>query len=375
MLQLFRAKKTGNHGFFLSLIIIVLLVSLFGSSAFAEKGWTFENGHFKSDQYLLEIPSAISTVKNEGDMTVLFGSEKGDIALAINIGSAEGVTLDNLIKKQNVTDADFVASCWRVDDPDILTSSLKQIARIARGDIELLEYRFDAKLSGKNAIAYYTIALAKNSNQYCLILLLADGKTTYTAIMYYMMLIDSLTINPTANLAENEWLCGNCGTISSGNYCSMCGAKRPGLSTDSDIGTTVIQQENNNVENSVLLQESSRSYDSVVSLAKSLSGLIAYNSDAPINGDTVSVSIEGKTILVHADFKYAMDIFYDFYKEYINSITKLDIKKMTALALKVEEIDSVLDKIDNMDLSDGDMAYYINIYAKILEILGDINSQ
>ncbi len=115
-------------------------------------------------------------------------------------------------------------------------------------------------------------------------------------------------------------------------------------------------------------------YNDVVAIAKDLAKLLAYTATEPVTGTTVSVNIDGKNISVHADFKYAMDIFYEFYKEYFDSISNLDFQKMMGLAVKAEDVDAALEKIDDMELSDGDMAYYMSIYANILEIISSIGS-
>ena len=120
-------------------------------------------------------------------------------------------------------------------------------------------------------------------------------------------------------------------------------------------------------------KEKKQTMDDVVSYAKSVSALIAYNADEPVSGKTVSVKIGGKKVKVHAEFKYAMDVYYAFYQDYyacLNSMDLASMTKMVTLAEQAEKLDVIMEKIDEMDLSDGDMAYYMDVYAEILKLMG-----
>ncbi len=367
------------------LIMVIILIHslLFESLAFAENIHSFKNGILKSEHFSINIPDSISTIRNENDSFILLHSEKEDIFFSFTFGDATGIAPEQILDyaKDNVdvTDKTCIARQWvSSDNLDLISSTLKQTAIIDRNDIEMLEYRFDAKFDGQPWIAYSTLVHIKDSNHICDIDMLADNKRARTAILHYITIIDSITVDPSANLGEGEWLCENCGAVNSDNFCSKCGTKKPGSSfssetTTSPAETQPVSQPETSINNSSTSQrETSAPYDSIISIAKELSGLIAYNAKAPADSNTVSVTIEGKNVLVHADFKYAMDVFYEFYKEYFDSLKNYNIGKMTSLALKADEVDAALEKIDDMELSDGDMAYYMSIYTKILQIIGDL---
>ena len=69
----------------------------------------------------------------------------------------------------------------------------------------------------------------------------------------------------------------------------------------------------------------------LVSVANAIAKVIAYNADEPVSGDVIEVTIQGKKVLVHTDFKYAMDVYYDFYEKYHESVKKSDIVTLSKL--------------------------------------------
>ena len=376
-------RKSKKQPFLLIMVIILILSLLFESFAFAEKEYTFKNGKFKSDHFSINIPDAISVIFQETDNAIGLTTENEDIYLYVILEEAPGLSLDLLDENLNTTDKTYVASIFTSSDLNLITSTLKQTARINRNDdIEILEYRFDAIINNQPWIAFHTCVHKKGTDDFCEIKLLANNKKARTAILHYITLIDSIIAKTSTDLGKDEWLCNTCGAVNSDNYCSICGSKKPSPTYNSETKASpaeaqpINQPETTFNNSSAPQKESSASYDNIVSIAKGLAGLIAYNAEAPTSKNCVTVKIEGKTVLVHVEFKYAMDVFYEFYKEYFDSIKKYDIGKMTSLALKAEEVDAALEAIDNMELSDGDMAYYMSIYAKILQIIGDIgNSQ
>lgn len=113
--------------------------------------------------------------------------------------------------------------------------------------------------------------------------------------------------------------------------------------------------------------------DDVVAYAKSVAALIAYNANEPVTGAVEEVNIGGKKVKVHSEFKYAMDVYYAFYKEYYECLSSMSLASMTKLASlseQAEQLDIVMEKINEMDLSNGDMAYYMEVYSEILKLMG-----
>ena len=125
-------------------------------------------------------------------------------------------------------------------------------------------------------------------------------------------------------------------------------------------------------------KEEKQTMDDVVTYAKSVAAMIAYTADDPVSGAVEEVEISGKKVKVHSEFKYAMDVYYAFYKDYFECLGSMDLSsltKMATLAEEAEKLDVVMEKINEMDLSDGDMAYYMEVYSEILKLMGgDISS-
>ncbi|MDI9521633.1 MAG: hypothetical protein QM308_10855 [Bacillota bacterium] len=120
-------------------------------------------------------------------------------------------------------------------------------------------------------------------------------------------------------------------------------------------------------------QEKKQTMDDVVTYAKSVAAMIAYTADDPVSGAVEEVEIGGKKVKVHSEFKYAMDVYYAFYKDYFECLGSMDLSsltKMATLAEEAEKLDVVMEKINEMDLSDGDMAYYMEVYSEILKLMG-----
>lgn len=372
----YKVVKNYNWRMILFIICIFALVLLYNCSAFAEKEWTFKYGKFSCDQFSLDIPDVVSVIHRENDKGIVLKSKEQDIFLAVHSNDKAGLTLDNVYKNLNIKDETYIAALWTPGNLDAISSTWKQTARVDRKNMEILEYRFDAKFGNKSWIAFHTVVFIKDSNRYCEIKLFADSKKAYTTIMYYIQMMDSIKVNTSANLGENEWLCDNCNSVNTGNFCSTCGSQKPGIIIDTHNETAApVQTKKNNASDVTFKKESGAAYDSAVSVARELAKIIAYNAKAPAEGETVNVLIEGKTVLVHADFKYAIDVYYEFYKEYFDSIKKQDINTMMSLITKIEEVDTAIEQIGNMGLSDGDMAYYMSVYARILKIMGETGNE
>lgn len=120
-------------------------------------------------------------------------------------------------------------------------------------------------------------------------------------------------------------------------------------------------------------KEEKQTMDSVVLYAKTLAAVIAYTADEPVSGEVEEVIISGKKIKVHSEFKYAMDVYYEFFRVYyecMNSRNLAALTRMMELTKDVDEIRSVLEKIEDMELSEGDTAYYLEVYSEIFKLMG-----
>ena len=393
----------------LSQILVIILILAWVQVSSAERDWKFTQGKYESEHFTMTVPSAFLEDSYADDTLLWLSTNNGDISLAIIVTSNENLMFDRLAERVYLEDESYLASLLSADESVQVVNTLVQTARINRKDVEMLEFRFDIAINGKPGIAYDTTIKLKGVLHFCKIILISDKLSAATAKQYYNLLLDSLTTKEASSLTEGQWICGNCGAICTDNFCSKCGAKREKLAStgviappsfepttdyaDSNFATNTsdtTSAENGNATASTVAttptgsasdssstsatpkNNSSDSYDDIVSIAKSLAGVLAYTASDPITGNTVSVNIEGKTILVHAEFKYAMDVFYEFYREYFDCIQHQDFQKMMLLSVEVEKVDAALEKIDDMELSDGDMAYYMSVYADILKVIGSV---
>ena len=119
-------------------------------------------------------------------------------------------------------------------------------------------------------------------------------------------------------------------------------------------------------------KEEKKTTDDMVNVAKLLAAMIAYEADEPVTGKVETVEIGGRKVKVHSDFKYAMDVFYAFYKDYFGCLHSMDLNsilRLNELAGQVETIDKLMDEVNEMELSKGDRAYYLEVYSEIIEMM------
>ncbi len=113
--------------------------------------------------------------------------------------------------------------------------------------------------------------------------------------------------------------------------------------------------------------------ESLYNLANQIAGLISYPSGMPASGTTETVVIKGRSYQIHSDFKYAMDVYYEFYNQYYTATKNMDFVRMLALLDQAEKVDKAMEKVDDLELSEGDLAYYMDIYVKMLKLISAIN--
>ena len=183
------------------------------------------------------------------------------------------------------------------------------------------------------------------------------------------------TVSPAAASAKSdsdqsqtnaEWVCPSCGKTLSSKFCPDCGTASP----------TPLPADDSDDVSAQSAPEQSRVSGPMAELfdyAKSVAAVLANRVDEPVPGDYLYVKINNKAVKVHAEFKYVMDVYYEYYKEYMECLSNpYDLFGMTALINQATVVETALGRIDNMELSDGDMAYYVDIHAEILKLMGGI---
>ena len=94
------------------------------------------------------------------------------------------------------------------------------------------------------------------------------------------------------------------------------------------------------------------------------------NSDSD---NTESVTIGGRTVLVHREFKQFMDSYEALMMDYIESMKSGDLLKMANATGKYTDALEKLDEIDEDSLSDADMAYYLEVVNRVNQQLLLVN--
>lgn len=102
-------------------------------------------------------------------------------------------------------------------------------------------------------------------------------------------------------------------------------------------------------------KEEKQTMDDVVTYAKSVAAMIAYTADDPVSGAVEEVEIGGKKVKVHSEFKYAMDVYYAFYKDYFECLGSMDLSSLTKMATvaDAEKRERYLASFDGGAMSSG----------------------
>ena len=83
------------------------------------------------------------------------------------------------------------------------------------------------------------------------------------------------------------------------------------------------------------------------------------------DGPTVEVEIAGKTVEVHESFKKEMDEYAAFFDEYVEFMEDPDMVNYVTFMTRYAEAMEGLDRIGDMELSNGDLAYYTKVMSEI----------
>ena len=81
-----------------------------------------------------------------------------------------------------------------------------------------------------------------------------------------------------------------------------------------------------------------------------------------------------KTVEVHEDFKEFMDAYEDFFDEYVELMNDDDPDAFALLEFMSEynEAMETIDALGDVELSEGDMAYYFDVHGRIMAALATV---
>lgn len=82
-------------------------------------------------------------------------------------------------------------------------------------------------------------------------------------------------------------------------------------------------------------------------------------------GETVTVELGGKSVVVHQQFKKTMDEYKSAYDEYIKVIENPSSAQYLKVLARFNSVSQSIDAIDESKLTDGDYAYYVYIMSQI----------
>ena len=83
-------------------------------------------------------------------------------------------------------------------------------------------------------------------------------------------------------------------------------------------------------------------------------------------GPMVTVKIGNKTVKIHRSFKELMDSYESFFSSYFDALAGGNYMQLINLMAKYDEMITALDALDDADLTSAEMAYYVEVYARIM---------
>ena len=85
----------------------------------------------------------------------------------------------------------------------------------------------------------------------------------------------------------------------------------------------------------------------------------------PFSGETTLVVVAGKTVKVHKEFAEAMEAYEAFFDEYVEVMTGGNMFGYAEMLIKYGSAMEALDELDEEKLSNGDLAYYLDVMTRI----------
>ena len=105
---------------------------------------------------------------------------------------------------------------------------------------------------------------------------------------------------------------------------------------------------------------------------------VSSNNTAPaqpqkhFSGPMTRVRVGSKTVRVHKAFKRAMDKYEKFFEEYVEFMKKPDMHRYAEIMAEYSEALEALEDLGDYDLTEAELAYYLEVYARIMDNLADV---
>ena len=98
------------------------------------------------------------------------------------------------------------------------------------------------------------------------------------------------------------------------------------------------------------------------------------DSSSAYTGEMVEVKIGEERLMIHKSFKQAMDAYEAFFDEYVSVMQSMDWIKLAEFMGKYTQYLEELEKIGEEELTEAELAYYMEVYARIMYKLSKIGN-
>ena len=89
-------------------------------------------------------------------------------------------------------------------------------------------------------------------------------------------------------------------------------------------------------------------------------------------GPEVTVKVGKKKVKVHKTFKQAMDEYEAFFDRYIEFMKDPDLLRYAEFMAEYAETLEGLEDLSDYDLTSAELAYYLEVYARIMDRLSEV---
>ena len=404
------------------LIMIALISVCFMSSSFADEYVAIKQREFDMGSFHITIPSKFTLEEKGNTETAKWYASENSLVLVRRDETSEELFINNAYNRMNSESVDFALEIGKSFSNKIVITDVVD-SELIFYDRTIFGLKFDYAIILNDNNGYMQIGMLHNPGDYSTIVLVTLYSTGDMYSDEYSNIINIM--NHAAHASENSslqktWKCPKCGSHVSGNYCNNCGTARSNESknvtgvsekttpvptatpkptkkskttatpkptkkikatatpnskkTSKTTETTKTTKKPKATATPKATNKTNSKYKNFIKYAKELAKEINYNKAAPKSSQTEKVKISKKTYEVHAEFKYAMDVYYEFFEDYCECLNSTDVTallKVVDMIEKEEKLIKMFESIDDLELTSGDMAYYLEIYGKIIKLLGN----
>ena len=90
------------------------------------------------------------------------------------------------------------------------------------------------------------------------------------------------------------------------------------------------------------------------------------------SGPMTRVRVGSKTVRVHKAFKRAMDEYEKSFEKYVEFMKNPDMHRYAEIMAEYSETLEALEDLGDYDLTEAELAYYLEVYARIMDSMADV---